>query len=1031
MPTSNDVSLRARHHVTAILVTHDGSTWLPEVVAALSKQSYSFDQLFAVDTGSKDDSVQLLGNASIQVFPAARETGFGAAINLGLAQPAIERATDGRTEWIWVLHDDCAPAADALERLLEAVDQRPNVAMAGPKLRGWYDRKHLLEVGVSIAGNGSRWTGLEFREQDQGQRDEIREVLAVSTAGALVRRDIYEELGGFDPELTLFRDDVDFGWRAHTAGHSVIVVPSAAAFHAEASANERRSIDVSDAFLHRPLLLDRRHAAYVLMANTSLWLTPVIAIALLGAAVFRSAGFLLAKLPGYALDELAAVALVIAKPQDLIRARRARRANRLLSSRVISRFVPPRGTQIALTFDRARAALLRSWRATALTTQPTESVDSAIDFDEVKESEADIELVKSPSLLQFLRGRPLFSTSILVLITSILAFRGRFSELVGGALPIAPDSGLNLLQSYANSWHEVGLGSSVSAPPWLALIGAVSATTAFNADLFIAALFILAVPLAFFGAYRLARSFTNLHYLALSAALLYAFTPTTLSAINSGRLGTVVLIIIGPWLFRALLRLESLQLRSWQSTWGLAFLMTIVFAFSPLTFIAIFIWQVILGIFDLVTFNTKAELTKELFDARNLRRIVIVVAPLVACAPWSIGLVLNPSRLVLDPGLPFAGGDVSSLLLANPGGPGSPPIWLISPVIVIALVSLFVERTARIGEVALFFLGFAVLLGSRQIAGHGQAVAEPLWVGSLLVIPVLAALLAGVMIADEYLPRISEVNLDARHLLLGSVSMLSILSVIGSIIWWIATPASAPLQSKSASSLPAFLSASAQSDERFKTLVIRSESDRISFFVARDRDLVLGEPDLIVGLAPEVNRSIINLVTGAGIDSSKVLAQFGIGYVFLAEPYGDDLVRTIDSVGGFTRAAKTDEGVTWKVADALAYMTLVTREGRAIPISSTGTTAKGVLSLTGSVFVTEKFDGNWRMLLNGRQLELYQTEYGIPRFEVTEPGEFIIFHDGTARRAWISWQVIAFVTLLVLALPARRRRSEMRPEELS
>ncbi|CAO0828373.1 hypothetical protein SMICM17S_07030 [Streptomyces microflavus] len=48
------------------------------------------------------------------------------------------------------------------------------------KLRGWYDRKQLLEVGVSIANSGRRWTGLDRREQDQGQHDQVRTVLSVS-----------------------------------------------------------------------------------------------------------------------------------------------------------------------------------------------------------------------------------------------------------------------------------------------------------------------------------------------------------------------------------------------------------------------------------------------------------------------------------------------------------------------------------------------------------------------------------------------------------------------------------------------------------------------------------------------------------------------------------------------------------------------------------------------------------------------------------------------------------------------------------
>ena len=59
MPTSRiEPPIRARHHVTAILVAHDGATWLPEVVASLSKQKHEIDQLIAVDTGSKDDSAK-------------------------------------------------------------------------------------------------------------------------------------------------------------------------------------------------------------------------------------------------------------------------------------------------------------------------------------------------------------------------------------------------------------------------------------------------------------------------------------------------------------------------------------------------------------------------------------------------------------------------------------------------------------------------------------------------------------------------------------------------------------------------------------------------------------------------------------------------------------------------------------------------------------------------------------------------------------------------------------------------------------
>jgi hypothetical protein len=50
---------------------------------------------------------------------------------------------------------------------------------------------------------------------------------------------------------------------------------------------------------------------------------------------------------------------------------------------------------------------------------------------------------------------------------------------------------------------------------------------------------------------------------------------------------------------------------------------------------------------------------------------------------------------------------------------------------------------------------------------------------------------------------------------------------------------------------------------------------------------------------------------------------------------------------------------------------------------------------------------------------------------VTEPGEISLIHDGTVRRGWLSLQLIIFVIVLVMALPAGRRKSEISDKELA
>ena len=83
----------------------------------------------------------------------------------------------------------------------------------------------------------------------------------------LVRRDVWDALGGLDPRLPLLRDDVDLGWRANLAGHRVVVVTDAVVHHAEAASHRRRPVHVAGGRLHR---LDRQHALYVLLANLPL-----------------------------------------------------------------------------------------------------------------------------------------------------------------------------------------------------------------------------------------------------------------------------------------------------------------------------------------------------------------------------------------------------------------------------------------------------------------------------------------------------------------------------------------------------------------------------------------------------------------------------------------------------------------------------------------------------------------------------------------------------------------------------------------
>ncbi len=1013
-------SAHGSHHVTALLVVHDGAIWLPEVVASLASQTRPIDYTLAVDTGSEDASLKLLKNARVASVSLPRDTGFGAAVAAGLETlPDHFHEGDWENEWIWLIHDDCAPQPGALEALLDAVEDRPQVAIAGPKLRGWYDRTHLLEAGVSIANNGARWTGLESHEYDQGQHDGIREVLSVSTAGMLIRRQVFEELGGFDPNLGLFRDDVDLGWRAHVAGHKVIAVTDAVAFHAEASASERRNLDIKSAVFRRPLILDRRNAAYVLLTNSSWWLLPWLAIQLLAGAMIRAAGYLLAKLPGYATDEVLAVALLLLRPGLILEARKVRRKQRLISSRVVSSYIPPRWSQLRLGILRAIEAIRRSLLPAA--PEPTGVLDAPTEEEDL--------LAPAPSSQwrSAFRRPEISGVLFLIVITSIWSAH-RYGPLVGGALPSTPNGASDLWSRYGESWHQIGMGSSAGTPTWILVLALLSTIFLGKAFALIVFLFWVAPLLFMWSMYSLLRKLSENSWLIMGASVAYALSPVAIASINSGRLGTIATLIIGPRLAMFLSRVRKIEDVQWRSIYGFSLLVGVLTAFSLQAYLGI-VLVYCAGLMREIR-EYRASANRGLLIERLLKRGALVFTPFLLCLPWSLEAIIHPSRFLLEPGLLIPGGGANLAFLANPGGPGSIPWWVISPVtFVLIIASLSSGMARKYAEVGLFFLLIATGLSALSISGHSSAQSEVLWTGSLLAYSTIAALCAGVVILNGLRQKLANVHFHYRHILAGLAIGSTLIYSLSASAWAVTTGADSPVRANQSSILPPFLAVT----PGVKTLVFRNVSalGSISFFIARESDAILGDPDLAPEISPEIDVAVRGIVDGTGISSSKVLAGYGIKYLFMKNPVDTQLARIVDGLGGFIRTSSTQAGIVWRVAGISDHLVFTDSTGKSVALSTGDISARVASPGAGTITLAENYDSRWQIIQSGRQLDRSRNSFGMPQFHVLQAGEFSLIHDGTSRRAWLSLEMIIFLGVLMMIVPSGRRRREIALEELA
>jgi len=250
-----------------------------------------------------------------------------------------------------------------------------------------------------------------------------------------------------------------------------------------------------------------------------------------------------------------------------------------------------------------------------------------------------------------------------------------------------------------------------------------------------------------------------------------------------------------------------------------------------------------------------------------------------------------------------------------------------------------------------------------------------------------------------------------------------------SIFWLMTAGANSPLRTTSADVLPAFLSV----EKNAKTVVLRpyrhNGESSISYYLSRGQGISLGETEVAPQDTPEISHAIEGLVDNTGVTSSKVLSAYGIKYVFIKSPVDQEVVQTIDGLGGFNRTSSTNAGIVWRVLEDTGRLRFVDYSGKTIVLPFKGT--RTYVPAPGTITLTESYSNSWQIMQDGYRLAKVKDDHGLPTFAVTTGGHISVIHDGTVRRAWISFFIIVLVTTVVLALPSGRRKSEIAETELA
>jgi GT2 family glycosyltransferase len=259
-----------------IVVNWNRKELLRACLCSLRRQSDVTFETIVVDNGSLDGSPEMAEREfGARVIRNPGNRGFCAANNQGIA------AASG--DFIALLNNDAEAQPGWLATLARACSAAPDIGMAASKVLVYQDPRRIDKAGHLIFPDGQN-RGRGTGQLDRGQFDREEEVLWPDGCACMYRKQMLDQIGGFDEDFFAYGDDAELGLRARIAGWRCVYSPRAVVWHHRGSTLGRDSARRLELIERNRVLL-----ALKLFPWSLLWLNPLF-FAVRVAATIAQAG---------------------------------------------------------------------------------------------------------------------------------------------------------------------------------------------------------------------------------------------------------------------------------------------------------------------------------------------------------------------------------------------------------------------------------------------------------------------------------------------------------------------------------------------------------------------------------------------------------------------------------------------------------------------------------------------------------------------------------------------------------------------
>jgi GT2 family glycosyltransferase len=211
--------------VSVIVLNYNGLKHLAVVLASLEAQSYdrSRFEIILADNASADSSVAFTREHFPNVVVDILDQ------NYGFADGNNKAARKARADVLAFLNNDTEADTKWLEELVRAYEHEPT-GIYGSQAYNFFKRDFSANSVAKLTAWGIPTNVNVYRRREE-LADVIQPTMYADAAGMLISKQIFFELGGFDPSYFAYEEEKDLGWKGWLMGYPSYVVPTSMYYH--------------------------------------------------------------------------------------------------------------------------------------------------------------------------------------------------------------------------------------------------------------------------------------------------------------------------------------------------------------------------------------------------------------------------------------------------------------------------------------------------------------------------------------------------------------------------------------------------------------------------------------------------------------------------------------------------------------------------------------------------------------------------------------------------------------------------------